>query len=141
MKKAVLTVEASYLVPLMLTFIALLLGFIYFTHQQNWCRAAAYESLYFGLQRNAEGSGPETEAADRLAERIEEAPLTLSEISSSVTAGVGELKAETKTQILPETFGDRFRSAQKVTVRKIEPALFKRTEWIIKYAWEQVNGK
>ena len=136
-RRASFTVESAYIVPLLAVFITFLLGYTYFTHQQNWCKGAAYESLYYGLQRSAEGNAPEAEASARLSDRIAERPLDLSEISSDVQENAGALNAESSTQILPETFGERFAAEQNVSVRKIEPAVLKRTEWLIKYALEQ----
>ena len=132
-KKASFTVEAAYIVPLMLVFIAGLLGFTYFTHHQNWCKGAAYESLYYALQRNTTGEAAAEIAGHRLEDRILEIPLDVSDISSEVTEGVAGLKAEMKSGILPDYFDGLFMMEQSVQTAKIDAPALKKAGWIAKY--------
>lgn len=135
-KKASFTVETAYIIPLMLVFISFLLGFAYFTHQQVWCRGAAYESIYYGLQRNMNGK-----ADGRLKERLLEIPLEIPEISAEVAESALSLKAEIQTVILPDVFGEMFTSGQSVSAAKIDPAKIKKAEWILKYTAQRFGGQ
>ncbi len=125
--------EAAFIVPLMLVFIASLSGFTYLAHQQNWSRGAAYESIYYGLQKSTEKTDEKERAAQRLAVRSEERPLDLSEFSYEVREGILTLDAEMSTTILPEVFGDLFSMEQSSKAAKIDPAGVKRAEWLAKY--------
>ena len=141
LKKASFTIEAAYIIPLMLVFVAGLLGFTYFTHHQNWCRGAAYESVYYALQRNTGEETPEELAGQRLSDRILEIPLDVSEISSETREEAAVLRAETRTNILPELFGDLFVSEQSAGAAKIDAPLLKRTEWMLKYIRKTFDGE
>ncbi len=135
-KKASFSVEAAYIVPLMLVFIASLLGFTYFIHQVNWSKGAAYESLYYGMQKSTQKTDPEETAAERLADRVSERTLDISEIDARVESGAAEIKAVMKTTVLPEVFGPDFVMEQDSSALKTDPTAVKKAEWIIKYTAE-----
>lgn len=132
-KKASFTVEAAYIVPLMLVFVAGLLGFTYFTHHRNWCRGAAYESVYYALQPDAEGKDRAGTAADRLKERIGEVPLGAWGTETDASEELLTLTAKTKSVILPELFGDLFTTETDASAAKTDAPALKKAEWILKY--------
>lgn len=139
LKKASFTIEAACIIPLMLIFIAGLLGFTYFTHHHNWCTASAYESIYYALQRNPEETDRAGAAEERLEERLHEIPLEISKISSEVTKGPARLSAGTRTVILPELFGDLFTMEADASAARIDAPAVKRAEWIVKYIKNMVH--
>ncbi len=133
-RKGSFTVEAAAILPLLAAFIALLLGFIYFTHQQNWCRGAAFESIYYALQRNP-GEKKIAGLADmRLKERIAEAPMSFTDMQGSTSENAFRITAEIKTEILPDVFGDRFSFERQCSAKVIDPCSLKRTAWVAGYA-------
>ena len=133
LRKASFTIEAAFIIPLMLTFIAGILAFTYFTHHLNWSKGAACESIYYALQRNNGENDRSEEAERRLQERIHENPLEVSDISAEVTEGIVNLEAETRTVVLPELFGDLFTMEQSISAAKINAPAVKKAEWLLKY--------
>ena len=140
LKKASFTIEAVYIIPLMLIFITSLLGFTYFTHQHIWCKGAAYESLYYGMQFHADKGNAKDKAESRLQERIAEIPLEMSPVEAEVSAGPAVLKAKTQTGILPDVFGDIFTSKMSISAANIDAAQIKKAAWILRYVTNQYGS-
>ena len=140
LKKASFTIEAAYIIPLMLIFITSLLAFTYFTHQHIWCKGAAYESLYYGMQLHADKGTAKDKAESRLKDRIAEIPLEMSPVEAEVSSGPAVLKAKTQTCILPDVFGELFTSKMNVSAADIDAAKIKKAEWILRYVTNQYKS-
>lgn len=128
-KKGSFTVEAAFIIPLIVTVLAVLIGYAYFTHQRVWCTGAVYESmLYASGKRNSTEETSDTAAA-HLTERINEAPLAAGTVTGSIGDNTFEISGKCSFSILEEVFGSLFISEVSGKMIKTDPVLIKRLEW------------
>ena len=130
-KRAVMTVEAAVIVPMSLTFIALLIGYCYFVHQVNWCKGAAYESVLCALQRERTADEAAQAVKERIDRRIAEAPLTTGGISTEVSSE-GTVLVSWESTVLSEVFGDRFKFSGKASLVRLDAVGIKQVEHLTK---------
>lgn len=130
-KRAVFTVEAAVIIPLTLFIIAVLIGYCYHVHQSNWCRGAAYEAVLKGTEKGHAGKENRSAADTRMKERIEQIPISVGSIETSVSEGV-RLCASWNGTVLEDVFGSRFSFGGKAAVTAFEPVKIKRLEYLMK---------
>ena len=145
-KRAVITVEASYIVPWTVILLALLITMTFFVHNRNWYKAAACETALSG-NRYVEGSGGTGSAGyagtsgsgnatggkyaeATMKQRILDQAMPGSEPENKVTCTQDATEAELSGQDFP-LFSDVFSWTVKEKVRKIRPAKVVRGKWII----------
>ena len=150
-KRAVITVEASYIIPWTVILLALLITMTFFVHNRNWYKAAACETALSG-NRYVEGSGGTGSAGyagtarsnnatgskyaeATMKQRIQEQAMPGSEPQSKVTCTQDATEAEFSGQDFP-MFSEYFSWSVKEKVKKIRPVKVVRGKWILSSALE-----
>ena len=146
MKCAVITVEASYIVPWTVILLALLITMTFFVHNRNWYKAAACETALSG-NRYVEGSGgtgsagyagssgSNNAAGSKYAEatmkqRIQEQAMPGSEPEKQITCTQDATEVQLSGQDFP-VFSEVFSWTVKEKVKKIRPVKVVRGKWIL----------
>lgn len=132
---AVITVEASFIVPVCITVIVLLLGFNCFIFQKVTCEAMACESALYGVSRPSDGTGTaEGLAKERLDRLISERVMNTGAAAGNVKASAFDLTVSYTGEVMPELFGTMFRVEGGASAADLSPARVKLSKWILNYA-------
>ena len=139
-KRAVFTVEAAFLIPLIATIIVLLLGYIYYTHEKVWSTSVAYEAGFYSVQRREKDVTAQALAEERIENRTEEKPLPFGTEEFSVKDDDAQVTVSWSGNIIRDVFDSRFDFTGKSAVRKFKPGKAMRTLWIGKYVIEKLGS-
>ncbi len=146
LRRAVITVEASYIIPWTVILLALLITMTFFVHNRVWYKAAACETALSG-NRYVEGSGgtgsagyagtanSSNETGGKYAEatmqqRIRDQAMPGSEPENKITCTQDATEVQLSGQDFP-VFSDVFSWTVKEKVRKIRPVKVVRGKWIL----------
>lgn len=131
MKKGSFTIEAAIIVPISLTMIAVLLGFCYLTHQMNWYKGAACESIVYSLQKNQNDDVVKKLLDEHMDKRNREIPLQMGDIKLKTEVGT-KVMVSFEGSIIPEYFNGLMKFNHDESLMIIDPVLVKRTEFIVR---------
>ena len=146
MKRAVITVEASYIIPWTVIILALLITMTFFVHNRVWYTAAACETALSG-NRYVEGSGgtgsagyagtsgSKNETGSKYAEatmnqRIRDQAMPGSEPENQINCTQDATEVKLSGQDFP-VFSEVFSWSVKEKVKKIRPAKVVRGRWLL----------
>ena len=131
-RRAVITAEAAFIVPVAAVMIAIVIGYIYFIHQRVWCSAAAYESVFYGIQAEADKDSDLAERVDHhMSERIKDSPIVFSGIRAESDKKEGRIISSWEMTVLPETFREYFSAKGNESIKIIRASELKRAAWVI----------
>ncbi len=123
--------EAAVIVPMVTFMTAVLIGFIYYMHDNCVSSATAYEAGFYAVQKQVNDS--EEEAEKRLTERIEqrksETSIGFSDYSYDASARSDIYTVNIEGSVLPEVFKGVFTRNKKVSIDKNDPVFVKRLMW------------
>ena len=127
-KRAVFTVEAAFIVPLISMIIVSLIAYTYFVHESVWSKAAAYEAALYGTQHVANEKSTEELISERLEARYEDNVFGFSQESEISDSG-SSVNISWRYGILTDTFGELFTIDKEIELGIIEPVAAKRLIW------------
>jgi hypothetical protein len=139
-KKASFTVEAAFIVPLSAAVLALLIVFIYFTHEKAWAVSVACEASFYAMQRQESEETRGEILEERLEVRKKENPLGVNMTDYKVEESKKNLKISMEECVFPESFGKRFSSSFYLELKLFDPVKVKRTLWLGNYVTKQQEG-
>ncbi len=139
-KKASFTVEAAFIVPLSAVVLALLIVFIYFTHEKAWAVSAACEVSFYAMQRQESEQTRGEILEERLEKRKKENPLGVNVTDYKVEESKTNLKISMEECVFPKSFGKRFSSSFYLELKLFDPVKVKRTLWLGNYVIKQQEG-
>ncbi len=128
--RAVFTVEASFLLPMIMGIMLLLIVTMFFLHDRIWYRCAAYESALTGNAEAVPDKGSaESKAAQKANDRIEERVMP----GSKATAQVHWNRLQTEVVYrgrLYEIFQNEIPELDlRVSIKRYKPETFVRLKW------------
>lgn len=126
--RAVITVEASYIVPWAVILTALLITMTFFVHNRVWYTAAACEAAVSG-NRYAEGSGTRY-AETTLQQRIRDQAMPGGEPERQVICTQDATEVRISGQDFP-AFSEFFSWSVEKKVKKVRPVKVVRGKWIL----------
>ncbi len=131
LNKASFTVEATVLVPLAATIIAVLIGYAYFLMESICTYGAMYEAAFYSEQLSYADNDEEKRLEERLDKRSRE--MLLSSFEYAADLSENQILIETTGAVLKDVFGEHFTYNRSISIKRIKPTKFKRTQWLVKY--------
>ncbi len=128
-KKAVYTVEAAVIVPVLFMLLAVLIFFFFHVHNRTWYEAAAYEAALVGNSRpEAEA---EVSAGTRARERVSAQIMPGSVPETTVTANTWGTQVTFRSEGTGGSMGVDFSWAKSAKIRRVHPAGAMRKKWML----------
>ncbi|MDO4621352.1 MAG: hypothetical protein Q4B22_00170 [Eubacteriales bacterium] len=121
--------EASFLIPMIVTVVFLLLLLLFTVHNRSWYRAAACESVLKGSGWHSVTEDPYAAAWERMEERVREQPVPGMRPDISVQWTGGETVVYVNGQIFRSFGGKWFLLEIRENKERVHPAEQLRERW------------